>query len=407
MLGFNDPIASACTAHGIVGSEFRSQLQRDIARSVLVRRAQDPVLLCGQTGTGKEVTAAVCHEVGKDVLGRHGPLVELNCANLASNLFESELFGVRRGAYTGADVDRQGLAAAARDGTLLLDEVQALSVPDQAKLLRFLGEREFRAVGGQRTEHCDALILLASNQDLREKVACGEFRADLLDRIGTHITLPALHQRRQDIGELATAFAQGAAASIGVGGAAALSDRTFLGFTRRARTDIESAILLCREGSVRRLRAAVRDMVFQAAMDRLPEVLESEHVLPILREYFGYSETTRGEADRLDVTALEQTLAARRVRDVAARYNVRAATLDNLVHAVGAIIGDMNDQARSYRNVVERTARLSKVALWLVSGANSQVQFRRYFGSRGYEMPPKSVAHQVFHEVFPNDPEVS
>lgn len=159
------------------------------------------VLILGETGTGKELVARLIYEQSRRAAM---PFVPVNCGALAENLVESELFGHRKGAFTGADRDHKGLFEVANGGTLFLDEVGELSKNVQVKLLRFLESGEIRRVGETEPFRTDVRILCATNRDLREMVARDEFREDLYFRINTfEIHLPPLRERRSDIPELA------------------------------------------------------------------------------------------------------------------------------------------------------------------------------------------------------------
>jgi transcriptional regulator with AAA-type ATPase domain len=158
-----------------------------------------PIVLQGETGTGKEVVTRALHRWS----GRPGPLVAVNCAALPEGLAEGELFGYRRGAFTGADRASAGFFRSAEGGTLLLDEVLDLPVALQAKLLRVLEEREVQPLGETRPVPIDVRIVVASQQPLMEVVRAGRFRADLLARLdGLTVRLPALRNRREDIPQL-------------------------------------------------------------------------------------------------------------------------------------------------------------------------------------------------------------
>ncbi|MBI3179287.1 MAG: sigma 54-interacting transcriptional regulator [Deltaproteobacteria bacterium] len=208
-------VHEACDEVGLVGSDLRGQLSREIATQVLLRNCRDVVLLSGATGVGKEKVAKAVHAAARLSLHRSGELVQVNCANLGRGLFESELFGYKRGAFTGADRDHEGLMAQAQNGTLVLDEIQSLEPADQARLLRVLGEREYRAVGDERVRTTNALLVLATNRDLRELVGQGLFRRDLYDRALAKIDIPSLYERRRDVGELAQLFVMEAASELG------------------------------------------------------------------------------------------------------------------------------------------------------------------------------------------------
>lgn len=154
------------------------------------------VLIEGETGTGKEVIA---HELHRQTESR-GAFVALNCAAVPSELLESELFGHERGAFTGADARRRGVAELAREGTLLLDEVADMPLGLQAKLLRFLQESRFRRVGGEEEIESPCRVVAATHRDLQSLIGIGGFRSDLYFRLAVvRLRLPALRHRRADI----------------------------------------------------------------------------------------------------------------------------------------------------------------------------------------------------------------
>lgn len=159
------------------------------------------VLILGETGTGKELVARRIHDLSKRA---HMPFVAVNCGALPENLVESELFGHRKGAFTGADAPRKGLLEVANGGTLFLDELGELDKQMQVKLLRFLESGEVRRVGENEAFHVNVRIVCATNRDLQQMVVDGTFREDLFFRINTfEIHLPALRERKDDIPELA------------------------------------------------------------------------------------------------------------------------------------------------------------------------------------------------------------
>lgn len=162
------------------------------------------VLISGESGVGKEMFARQLHQLS----GRHDrPFIALNCAAIPDNLIEAELFGVERGAYTGATQSRPGRFERAQGGTLFLDEITCLSLAGQSKLLRALQEREIERVGGVRGIKVDVRVVAATNIDLRKAVADGSFREDLFYRLNVYpIALPPLRERRDDIPLLINAF---------------------------------------------------------------------------------------------------------------------------------------------------------------------------------------------------------
>src|SRR6266404_6427156 len=175
----------------------------ELERVTTFARSQVPVLISGETGTGKELIASAIHELS----GRPGPFVAVNCGAIAPNLVESELFGHRKGAFTGAIEDRAGLVRSSDRGTLLLDEIGDLPLPAQATLLRVLQESEVMPVGATRPVKIDLRVVAATHRDLAGLAARELFRPDLLARLdGAMIPLPRLRDRREDFGVIAAAL---------------------------------------------------------------------------------------------------------------------------------------------------------------------------------------------------------
>jgi transcriptional regulator with GAF, ATPase, and Fis domain len=175
-----------------------------VAQSIeAVARTPLAVLVLGETGTGKELVARAVHQAS----GRTGALCAINCAAVPAQLFESELFGFRRGAFTGADRDHPGIIRAAEGGTLFLDEIGDMPPEAQAKLLRVLETREVRAIGATKSEPVDVRIVCATHRDLVSLVNEGRFRADLYGRLnGYGIALPPLRERKEDLYQLVRHF---------------------------------------------------------------------------------------------------------------------------------------------------------------------------------------------------------
>ncbi len=162
-----------------------------------VSKMDSTVVISGESGTGKELIARALHYHGGH---RTGPFVTVNCGALVETLLESELFGHRKGAFTGADSDRQGLFETASDGTLFLDEITETSTAFQVKLLRVIQEGEIVPVGDTQPKKVHVRIVVATNRDLAEEVKAGRFREDLFYRINViHIRVPALRERKEDI----------------------------------------------------------------------------------------------------------------------------------------------------------------------------------------------------------------
>ncbi|MBX3270114.1 MAG: sigma-54-dependent Fis family transcriptional regulator [Sandaracinaceae bacterium] len=184
--------------------------------SVLDRVIDSPlsVVVEGESGAGKELVARAIHQHGPR---RGAPMRSVNCGALPDTLLEGELFGWRRGAFTGADRDRDGVFVAARGGTVFLDEVGEMSPAMQAKLLRVLQQREVQPLGTSETVAIDVRIVAATNRSLRDEVAVGRFREDLYYRLAVvEVRLPPLRERRDDLPELVRHVLERRAAELGV-----------------------------------------------------------------------------------------------------------------------------------------------------------------------------------------------
>ena len=232
----------------LVGASLAlEQVRRLVAR---VAASEATVLVRGETGTGKELVARAIHE-GSGRAG--GPLVAVNCGALPEHLVESELFGHRRGAFTGADEHRAGLFEVADGGTLFLDEIGELSKPLQSRLLRALESGEIRRVGDNQAITVDVRVVCATHRSLEEMVKAGDFREDLLFRINTfEITVPPLRERRDDIPGLVEHFVRRARPQTPVGAVvadadalAAMAVHHWPGNIRELANAVEHALVLC------------------------------------------------------------------------------------------------------------------------------------------------------------------
>ena len=214
------------------------------------------VIIVGETGTGKEVIASAVH-AGSPRCG--APLIRLNCAALPLSLFEAELFGHEKGAFTGAVGAKRGLLDEASGGTLFLDELGEMPLDAQAKLLRAIEDRTFYRVGGRRPVQVDVRFVAATNLDLSQASQSGKFRADLYHRLnGITLRVPPLRDRPLEILPLAKKFAAEAAHSVGSSAApplsaeteAALKQHAWLGNVRELKNTMHRAVLLARGGVV-------------------------------------------------------------------------------------------------------------------------------------------------------------
>ena len=254
-----------CDFSGIVGEH--PKLLKVLETIAQVARTRAPVLILGESGTGKELVA--------DAIHRNSPrasqaIVKINMGAVTSSLFESEMFGHVRGAFTDARSDRKGHVAAADGGTLFLDEIGELQRSDQVKLLRVLQDQRYQPVGASATVQADLRVVSATNRELAELVAAGEFREDLFYRLNLiTIRLPPLRERRSDIALLARHIAGRVADSYGLGEVALapdaldwLGNQPWPGNIRQLKQTLERALLLAGKHSLGRA-----DFVAASAVD--------------------------------------------------------------------------------------------------------------------------------------------
>ena len=232
----------------VLGHSRGLQQVIQLARKVAVTDV--PVLLTGETGTGKEVFAQAIHNGSTRA---KQPFVAINCSAFSKELLESEIFGHKAGAFTGALKDKKGLFEEANHGTIFLDEIGEMAYGLQAKLLRVLETGEYIKVGDTKPTKIDVRIVSATNRNLKEEIANSNFREDLYFRLSVfHLHLPPLRERREDIPELAAAFLKFFAAKMGkqVKGFAAdcqawMQSYAWPGNVRELRNVIERALIIC------------------------------------------------------------------------------------------------------------------------------------------------------------------
>jgi PAS domain S-box-containing protein len=239
--------------HDLLG---KSELMQRVYQQIRdVARVDSTVLIEGETGTGKELVARAIHSSSHR---KQKPFIAVNCAGLTDSLLSSQLFGHKRGAFTGAIEDHQGLFEAANLGTLFLDEIGDIPLTVQNQLLRVLQEREIVRLGETRPRKIDVRVLAATHRKLSEEIATGRFRSDLLYRIRVaRILIPPLRERREDIPLLAAAFlAQSSAASgntveeVSPAASRLLSEYPWPGNVRELKSAIEFAVIQCQSSAV-------------------------------------------------------------------------------------------------------------------------------------------------------------
>jgi DNA-binding NtrC family response regulator len=299
-------LANALPDTEIIGTSPRMvEIYKKLAR---ISRIEAPVLILGESGSGKELIA---HALHASSLRAAAPFVVINCGALPETLLESELFGHERGAFTGANASRKGLLESAGGGTVFLDEISETSLGFQVKLLRVIQEREIRRVGSNETINVDIRLIAATNRDLREMLRLNQFREDLFHRLNVFtIPLPPLRERDQDIPLLASHFLkifnalQGKSVRLAAGAVEAMKQYSWPGNVRELRNVLERAVTFNDTGIVQ-----ASDLEFgespadeaeapQSADSPAPsppphqpggslEDLEREHIIRVLRETRG------------------------------------------------------------------------------------------------------------------------
>ena len=265
------------------------RLYKNIARAA---QSQATVLIRGETGSGKELVARAIHAAGAK---SRQPFLPVDCAAIPENLWESELFGSTRGAFTSAERDRPGIIEEARDGTVFLDEIGEIPVSFQAKLLRLLEAREYRPVGANTTKPVAARILAATHRQLETMIQAGEFRADLYHRLNVlHIEVPPLREHAQDIPLLVHRFL--ADANIRLGRSVRLEPAAmnvfeaylWPGNVRELKNAIERMVAMSSPGplgaaDVQQMLGLGNAQAMRASTAQSLEEAEKKHVLEALR----------------------------------------------------------------------------------------------------------------------------
>ena len=277
---------------------FQSQLMQNVVRTIeRIAPSDVTILITGESGTGKEVIADLIHALSPRSKNR---IVKVNCAALPRELIESELFGSVKGAFTGANSDRDGLFRQAEGGTLFLDEISEMPIDTQSKLLRVLQDQKVRPVGGKTDYQTNCRIIAATNRKPEEAIKDGKLREDLFYRISTiSVYLPPLRERREDILPLANAFLKRFAAqanrtlrSFTPAAADRLAAFDWPGNIRQLQNEIQRAVLLCEGPDVDASDLSVSEirMVPSEGHDTnftLLEGVERNAIIQMLRETGG------------------------------------------------------------------------------------------------------------------------
>lgn len=296
-----DGTAPAPAVSGLLGqSGAMAQVRQTIAK---LARSQAPVYITGESGCGKELAARQIHAGGNRAAG---PFVPVNCGAIPDALMESEFFGYRKGAFTGAEQDRDGFFQAAHGGTLFLDEVADLPLSMQVKLLRAIQEKRVRKVGSTVEEAVDVRLISATHRSLKACVDAGSFRQDLFYRLNViELRMPALRERPEDVEELALMILNrqgGGALTLAPAAVKALARYSFPGNVRELENILERAAALCDSGLIE-----VEDLQLS------PASLEGEE-----HDGCAEGECLQAYLDRVEKLAIEEALGKTRYNRTAA-----------------------------------------------------------------------------------------
>jgi len=360
----DDRLVHALDRVGIVGTHLRERLVKDLKAKIVLRSGRDAVEVIGESGTGKHKVIEAAHAIACDLLGRKGPLSSFDCgpSQRAESLDHALSDAIR----------------SAQGGTLVLDRFGALDGDARTVATRLIRDRG-----------ADALILAVSQKELAPDSP--------EPRTATSIRLKPLHEREEDIWELIEHFFGGTRDDLAIEGC--------LGFSRQAKGDIAQVVQETNLKSVRRLRDIVRDLVFEAlAEGPLPLKLTSEHVRPYLERSFGQTAEDRASRDAALVASQFDAVSGRPLIELLAEtHEISEDLLIRQAQILAEVVDSIDGVPRSYRNIMTKAEDVQRAAMWLMTAATTQADFRRYFGEEGFMRPTKSVAWAFYNRVFKRD----
>ena len=312
LLTENERLRRELSGQGRLGLLGKGKAMRDVLGLIERLAPSDATLLItGESGSGKELAARAIHQLSTRA---KGPFVEVNAGSLPATLFEAELFGAKKGSYTGADSNREGLFQSAQGGTLFLDEVGEVPLESQAKLLRVLESHEVKAIGDTKSIKVDVRVVAATNRDLQAMVESGKFREDLFFRLNVlPLRMPSLRERMEDLPLLAEAFLQRFAPKgqapkrLGPAALKALLAHRWPGNVRELRNVLERAALLAAGEELQpgdflfatAEKSALPLGGYQQAKHAVLESFDRQFVTQALKEHHG-NVTRAAEASGLD-----------------------------------------------------------------------------------------------------------
>lgn len=342
--------------HGMPSSETEfvggnsPSMRRLLDDAHTIARTREPILLLGETGTGKERLARAIHVMSSR---SSGPWVPVNCASLSPDLADSDLFGHTRGAFTGADSSREGYLKSANNGTILLDELGDLPVATQVKLLRVFEDPRIRAKGADKTTPIDVRFIAATSVDLAQAIRDGRFRRDLLERFQATYRIPPLRDRPEDVEPLARHFLSRHAGGEGLNPAAKDISADALALLRAARWP----------GNARELERAIKSALARTFTSR--------------KEILDVGDFLLGDSLTIEPSEPQMAEAIEAVRALA------VALLDGLQN--GKVPVTTIENLAKWHSEVSLKRQLAEVFLSRYEGAKAHEQASRLFGYTGAE----------------------
>ena len=344
---------------GVVGELFRESLTHELKAKLIEPNGSQAIEVVGAPGSGRHLVASLVHVTARTELKRGGPRVDFDCAAVANADVATRL----RAAFAGLD-----------NGTLVVDRVDVLDDKAQAAVRDVLSDTP------------EGVLVCALRGDASRSAVVGGENA--------RIEVKPLHAREEDIWQLIGHFYDTAVRSCPLDGCR--------GFSRQAMTDIATTIQDTGVGSVRRLRGIVRDLVFEASLaDELPLKLTSHDVRPYLEGQFGQTQAEREERQaELVASQFDALVEQSMLESIAMTHGLPAELVQRQADILRDVIGYIDDVPRSYRNIMDRSEDMMRAALWVLSGAKTQAEFRRFFGEERFMRPTKSVAWAFYNRVF-------
>ena len=346
-LDLRTEVSSKYRFENIIGSSPQMQnVYRLIAKCA---PTNSTVLLTGESGTGKELIARAIHY---NSLRKDKPFVPVDCNSLSENLLESEMFGHVKGSFTGAVANKKGMFEIADNGTLFLDEIGNISLPTQAKLLRVIQEREFKAVGDTRTQSANFRLISATNKDLKAMVAGGTFREDLFYRINIFpIQIPPLRERRDDIPALAFHFLNVFSEELGKkvtefseGAMSAIVNHDWPGNVRELENTVQRAVILATDKVIRQAHLSnIMDMSPRLDLDVPKTGDELKRIKKVAREKSVENIEKRFVIEALKRNAWNVTKSAEETGMQRANFQALMKKYDIRIRGTGENSGDSSD----------------------------------------------------------------